>query len=63
MRTASPVASAATASRRTSPSIKSEVKSGWDCGLDQAVNDVNFAEVKRLGLLIKTIMDVDQWLA
>ena len=34
-----------------------------DCGLDQAVKDVNFAEFKRLGLLIKTIMDVDQWLA
>ena len=34
-----------------------------DCGLDQAVKDLNFAEFKRLGLLIKTIMDADQWLA
>ena len=34
-----------------------------DCGLDKAVKDVNFAEFKRLGLLIKTIMDADQWLA
>ncbi|MDB4651226.1 hypothetical protein OAE26_01440 [Synechococcus sp. AH-551-E05] len=34
-----------------------------DCGLDQAVKDVNFAEFKRLGLLIKTIMDADQWIA
>ncbi len=34
-----------------------------DCGLDQAVKDVNFAEFKRLGLLIKKIMDADQWLA
>ena len=34
-----------------------------DCGLDQAVKDVNFAEFKRLGLLIKRIMDVDQWIA
>ena len=32
-----------------------------DCGLDQAVKDLNFAEFKRLGLLIKTIMDVDRW--
>ena len=34
-----------------------------DCGLDQAVSELNFAEFKRLGLLIKTIMDADQWLA
>ena len=34
-----------------------------DCGLDQAVKDVNFAEFKRLGLLIKKVMDADQWLA
>jgi hypothetical protein len=34
-----------------------------DCGLDQAVIDLNFAEFKRLGLLIKKIMDTDQWLA
>ena len=34
-----------------------------DCGLDQAVTDMNFAEFKRLGLLIKGIMDTDQWLA
>ena len=34
-----------------------------DCGLDQAVKDVNFAEFKRQGLLIKKIMDADQWLA
>ena len=34
-----------------------------DCGLDQAVKDVNFAEFKRLGLLIKLIMDADQWIA
>ena len=33
------------------------------CGLDQAVKDVNFAEFKRLGLLIKKVMDADQWLA
>ena len=33
-----------------------------DCGLDQAVKDVNFAEFKRLGLLIKKVMDADQWL-
>ena len=32
-----------------------------DCGLDQAVKDLNFSEFKRLGLLIKTIMDADQW--
>jgi hypothetical protein len=30
-------------------------------GLDQAVKDLNFAEFKRLELLIKTIMDIDQW--
>ena len=34
-----------------------------DCGLDQAVKDLNFDEFKRLGLLIKRIMDADQWLA
>ena len=34
-----------------------------DCGLDQAVKDVNFAEFERLGLLIKKVMDADQWLA
>ena len=34
-----------------------------DSGLDQAVKDVNFAEFKRLGLLIKRIMDADQWVA
>ena len=32
-----------------------------DCGLDQAVKDLNFAEFKRLGLLIKAIMDADRW--
>ena len=34
-----------------------------DSGLDQAVKDVNFSEFKRLGLLIKKIMDADQWIA
>ena len=34
-----------------------------DSGLDQAVKDLNFAEFKRLGLLIKTIMDADCWVA
>jgi len=34
-----------------------------DSGLDQAVKDMNFAEFKRLGLLIKRIMDADQWVA
>ena len=34
-----------------------------DCGLDQAVKDLNFDEFKRLGLLIKRIMDADQWIA
>ena len=34
-----------------------------DSGLDQAVKDVNFSEVKRLGLLIKRIMDADRRLA
>ena len=34
-----------------------------DSGLDQAVKDVNFSEVKRLGLLIKRIMDADCWVA
>ena len=34
-----------------------------DCGLDQAGKDLNFAEFKRLGLLIKRIMDADQWIA
>ena len=36
---------------------------GIDSGLDQAVKDVNFSEVKRLGLLIKRIMDADRWVA
>ncbi|MGC6482207.1 MAG: hypothetical protein ACON4T_01355 [Synechococcus sp.] len=42
-----------------------ELRDGiWvDSGLDQAVQDLNFAEFKRLGLLIKRIMDVDQWVA
>ncbi len=34
-----------------------------DSGLDQAVKDLNFAEFKRLGLLIKRIMDQDNWIA
>ena len=34
-----------------------------DSGLDQPVKDVNFSEVKRLGLLIKRIMDADRWVA
>ena len=34
-----------------------------DCGIDQAVKDLNFGEFKRLGLLSKKIMDADQWLA
>ena len=34
-----------------------------DCGLDKAVKDLNFSEFKRLGLLIKRIMDADQWIA
>ena len=34
-----------------------------DCGLDQAVKDLNFEEFKRLGLLIKRIMDADLWVA
>ena len=33
-----------------------------DCGIDQAVKDLTFAEFKRLGLLSKKIMDADQWL-
>ena len=33
-----------------------------DSGLDQAVKDLNFSEFKRLGLLIKTIMDADRWI-
>ena len=32
-----------------------------DRGLDQAVKGLNFAEFKWLGLLIKTIMDINQW--
>ena len=42
-----------------------ELRNGtWvDSGLDQAVQDMNFAEFKRLGLLIKRIMDADQWVA
>ena len=44
--------------------IEEERDGAWvDCGLDQAVKDVNFAEFKRLGLLIKTVIDADQWLA
>ena len=34
-----------------------------DSGLDQAVQDLNFGEFKRLGLLIKRIMDQDDWIA
>ena len=34
-----------------------------DSGLDQAVQDLNFGEFKRLGLLIKRIMDQDNWIA
>ncbi|UPM50195.1 hypothetical protein MY494_12965 [Synechococcus sp. A10-1-5-1] len=34
-----------------------------DSGLDQAVKELNFSEFKRLGLLIKTIMDQDNWIA
>ena len=34
-----------------------------DSGLDQAVQDLNFGEFKRLGLLIKRIMDLDDWIA
>ena len=34
-----------------------------DCGLDQAVAEMNFTQFKRLGLLIKKIMDTDQWFA
>ena len=34
-----------------------------DCGLDQAITNLNFPEFKRLGLLIKRIMDADQWIA
>lgn len=42
-----------------------ELRDGdWvDSGLDQAVQNMNFAEFKRLGLLIKRIMDADQWVA
>ena len=44
--------------------IEEKLVGVWvDCGLDQAVKDVNFAEFKRLGLLIKKVMDADQWLA
>ena len=44
--------------------IEEQRDGAWvDCGLDQAVKDVNFAEFKRLGLLIKKVMDADQWLA
>ena len=44
--------------------IEEQRQGAWvDCGLDQAVQDVNFAEFKRLGLLIKKIMDADQWIA
>ena len=34
-----------------------------DCGIDQAVKDLNFAKFKRLGLLSKKIINADQWLA
>ena len=34
-----------------------------DSGLDQAVQDLNFGEFKHLGLLIKRIMDQDDWIA
>ena len=34
-----------------------------DSGLDQALQDLNFGEFKRLGLLIKRIMDQDDWIA
>ncbi|BEV35994.1 hypothetical protein [Synechococcus sp. M16CYN] len=30
-----------------------------ECGLDQTVQDVNFTEFKRLGLLIKRSVDAD----
>ena len=44
--------------------IEEQRDGAWvDSALDQAVQDLNFAEFKRLGLLIKTIMDVDQWVA
>ncbi len=44
--------------------IEKKRDGAWvDCGLDQAVKDVNFAEFKRLGLLIKNVMNADQWLA
>ena len=44
--------------------IEEKRDGAWvDCGLDQAVKDVNFAEFKRLGLLIKKVMDADQWLS
>ena len=44
--------------------IEEKRDGAWvDCGLDQAVKYVNFAEFKRLGLLIKKVMDADQWLA
>ncbi|MGA0161950.1 hypothetical protein [Synechococcus sp. CB0205] len=34
-----------------------------DSGLDRAVKELNFGEFKRLGLLIKRIMDQDRWIA
>ena len=34
-----------------------------DRGLAQAVKYVSFSEVRRLGLLIKRIMDADRWVA
>ena len=44
--------------------IEEKRDGAWvDCGLDQAVKDVNFAKFKRLGLLIKKVIDSDQWLA
>ena len=44
--------------------IYEERDGAWiDIGLDQAVKNLKFAEIKRLGLLIKRIMDVDLWVA
>ena len=44
--------------------IEEKRNGAWvDCGLDQAVKDVNFADFKRLGLLIKKVIYADQWLA
>ena len=44
--------------------IEEQRDGAWvDCGLDQAVKEMKFAEFKHLGLLIKKMMDADQWLA